>query len=424
MSFGPAAAIASIARGIEARGGVGLLLPVFNALAAAGIVDRTPSGFAPRRRRDPEPEPDFDIRDELPQLDPILGPRIFEIQRAAVIDWCRENCFLASIGITGDDIPEGGWTVEDIEREIQIDPDFADFIFRMTECQINANNPPTQEAVQQCFDFLEAGGDPADLAGDTAPRGPILARTGSPVQTPPVRRGIPGPTDQPVIRPRDRTSPTTPQVTGPEGPAVPPGVFPPILDPIQPELDAPPRREIELEPIDPGLFPERRPEIAPTAPQVELEPVETGLFPVRLPTVERLPVPGRAPTVPSPTTAPPTPLPAPTSPGVPGSVIGSVVGTITGAGIASTRRPVAAPGRGRTALPEPDVLPTPEPAPQPLSRTLRERIDECPPCEKEQPEEPREVCVHGLYKEQVFGTDFIGWAEYDCITGEWIRDLR
>jgi len=330
---------------------------------------------------------------------PILQPTIFAIQRDNVCRWLAEIQ-----NRTAEEV------CNDPRQQLNID--------ELVECLVQRGDLGAPFEVEICADaIIDRDLDLGDL--DTEPRGPILARTGVNIPVPPVRRGIPGPTDQPVIRPRDRTSPTEPQVTGPEGPVAPPGVFPPLQVPPEIDFEEASRilDQVALTPI-PELFPVRLPTVPRRPVPDVLEPLPQ-LEPVEVPAIPRLPVPTRTP---APTTAPP--LSSPTRPGLPGSVVGAVVGTVTGAGIL-TARPGASRARGasRTALPD-GALPDLVPQPAAQAQRLSQRIDECPTCEKEAPEEPREVCVHGLYKEQVLGTEFIGWSEYDCITGEWLRDLE
>lgn len=360
---------------------------------------------------------------------PVLFPTVVEIQRNVILDWCRNNC----IWWPDYDIPEGGHTRAEVDDAYEFDDEFAEFVDRMTECMVLANNPPTEEAAQQCFDLLEASptGDPKDIfevvrMGFALPgllRGPGPVPTPPPVTTPPGT--VPGSVPGGVIRGRDRPSPTEPEISGPPGTRP----LPPFMEPLpQIEVDFPLPGDlfpdvpfVELEEIPTDTLPARRDEIpletAPRGPEA-LPDFDPGTRPTRAkPSVEP-PIPEIEVPVSVPQPAPPAPAPA--GVGLPGQI---AIGSVIGAGIsiaARARTRDAPPGFSPVATPQQPQIPLAQPQAQPQRLTQREaqrereREKEC----IEDLETPRLLCKEGYFRETATDTDFTTWRVRECQTGE------
>lgn len=372
-------------------------------------IGRILGGIQADIRRQAKPEPTREPTRPISET-PILQPTIFAIQRAAVCDW------LADVqGRTS--------------REVCDDPGQQSNIDALVECLVERGSLGEPESdIEECAD-LTADEERSRRIREGLPEFIGLTIPGvfrGPVRVPfpgPRRRGTGSP---PVVRRRDRPSPPTPEI-GPIGggpsripnfpmdTTPPPVEFPPLGEPLPPELE-----EIPLE-----TLPERLPTPTPT----ELP----GLFPVKLPAiarpraVPRTRTPQTVPAIPAPLPSPapvPVPAPAPRFPGV-------LVGTVVGAGLTSILRgrvpsATSEPRRPPQRTPEPPVPAPPSPVLQPTSllqeqaqASRRERERER--CEKRR-RKNRRICKEGFFRERRKDTKFTWWRKYDCLTGETILE--
>lgn len=106
------------------------------------------------------------------------------------------------------------------------------------------------------------------------------------------------------------------------------------------------------------------------------------------------------------------PFPGPgVLPGIPNVPIGDIIGDPIGDPVPLT--PLTPVGPGSVPFPGGNIetLPTPQPVPQPDPARCRPR--KC----QDDPDDPRERCFKGLYKEARTSTDFTQWVQIDCETG-------
>lgn len=251
-------------------------------------------------------------------------------------------------------------------------------------------------------------------------KGPAAIKTRGPAVRPPVETipgvGVPRPPGtipgQKPIRPVV-VQPTSPQVTGPEGPIKTlPGIMYP--DPT-PEIRWP----------DWG-------ELFPRLPQLD----EIQLLPVKLPTIKRRRAPEKAPkrvSQPAPTVTPaqiPGPTPAPTPPPAPrpapriglaqvlqaGALVGQLAGLIGRPGPVGQ---ITVPGGGSIFEPAVPLVPDYLDAPFAQGQATRTR-NRTKRCEKTR-RKNRKTCWTGLYREYKSKTKFEKWYARDCTTGEFLE---
>jgi len=383
--FGIGSAITSIGSAIfGSGGGNGFFPPEIKNLLLFGPPQPTPEPT-------PTPEPDAPVDVVGGE---ILTPTIFAIQRAVVVEWLAD-------------------VLDRPQDEVDRDPLQQRNIAELMECMIAGNREPSLSQVEQCADLI-ADGDfvPTEfvLGGQIGLRGPIQ------IPSPPVRRGPEGvPTEAPpgVIRPRDRPSPTAPEIGPLPGE---PGRLPSRLPPSFPD------------PF-PDFDPSALPELTPFPPLREIE-----LVPLRLPEIPRktAPAPVRQPPPPAPDLEPitkpaPARLPQPpprisTPPRLPGVLVGTTIGTGIGT-ILRGRTPGARTPGGSIPEPPPPQPPPPTPDLVGTTQTQATRLrteEKAKRCEKTR-RKNRKICWTGLYTEKRTKTKFTKWYARDCITGEFLE---
>ena len=326
---------------------------------------------------------------------------------------------------------------EQIKKQCQSEVRRNPGVINAAECTLEAGIADcTRETIRNCLDGVFETPDPLDDAQmPTRPQDPGIIRKipsdvtnvfeiiqarapiRTPVEIPAPRRGIPQPGTPPVVRPADpEPLPGGPIMVPPPGErrrTLPDNLPIPIEIPPLPKETRPDAKPTPKPP--PAPSPSRRtarptaPEIQPPRPTRQPEPVRRTQ-PAR-PSPQRPQIEPQRPQTPAP--APPRPARPPVR--VPAQ-IPAAIGVAVGAGTLIGRI------TSRAARTSPNV-PRPFRDPQQQFDQLR-RPRECPPCEKDEPEKPRDVCVEGFYRERSIGTDFEPWAERDCSSGEYLRDLR
>lgn len=302
-------------------------------------------------------------------------------------------------------------------------------VINAAECTLEAGVADcTRQVIDNCLDGVFETPDPLDeaqmppRAGDPG----IIRRIPSEVTNvwqiiqargparPPVRRrprSVPG--APPVLEPLPPQTPQTPfpGVTVPSN--IPPEMFPELEPPTREPVQTPPARAPE--PVSPPFQRPGVPEVQPATPRPS--PVPTAPQPqVSPPARPRVSPPRPEISPPRPATAPPA---VPRAPSLPGSLPAAI-----GIGVASAAIGKILLGRQQRTrfdvpgsnVPRPSI---PEPSTDLADQLSRQ---ECPPCEKEAPEDPRDQCFKGIYVETPFNTRFTKFAEVDCFTGRQIGD--